>query len=151
MDKFEYLITYFKWDRKVFWWVITWICNDNYEYQLVLWNDINNNFQENWTKNFRDNENNYSCELFLKRNWIIVNEFVWGYFDGWRIFLPLPDRIYDKNDSQKDFYYYVKNSLKYKMIYKIWDFWSETSFERLFERAKINIISESEEDKFKSK
>lgn len=151
LDKFEYFINYWKWERKVFWWITTWVCEDTDEYQLVLWNNVTDNFKENWTKIFPDNENNYSCELFLKRNWIIVREFIWWYFDWGRTFLPLPERVYDENNPEKDFFYYIKDSLKYKMIYQIWDFWSETSFERLFERAKIKIITEKEKKLLKVK
>lgn len=138
LDKFNYYITHSEWERKNFWWKTTWICNDTDEYQLVLWEDVTKNFKEPWTKIFSDNENNFSCELFLKKNWIIVNEFIWVYLDWVRTFIPIPNRKYGENEDQ-DYFYFKKNSVEYKMMMKIWDFWRENSFESLFERTKIYI------------
>lgn len=138
LDKFNYYITHWKWEKKNFWWKTTWICSDTDEYQLVLWEDVTKNFKEPRTKIFPDNENNFSCELFLKKNWIIVREFIWVYLDWVRTFIPIPNRKYWENENQ-DYFYFRKDSIEYKMMLKIWDLWREANFESLFKRAKINL------------
>lgn len=141
-DEFDFYITHWVWEAKVFNHVSTWICKDTDEYQLVEWNIVRNNFREDWTRIFPDNENNTSYQLFLKRNGIIVREFTWVSCDGGRVWMPIPEmkNLWDTNSWDfKIEYFFKKNSLKFRMLQKIWEHWSETSFERLFERAKIKI------------
>lgn len=140
-DEFDFYITHWVWEKKIFDHVQTWICKDTDEYQLVEWNTVVRQFKQPWTKIFPDNENNDSCQLFLKRNGIIVREFTWVYCDGWRVWMPIPDskNLWDNDDSSSREYYFIRNSLKYRMLQKLWEYGSESSFDRLFERAKISI------------
>jgi hypothetical protein len=141
-DEFDFYITHWVWEKKPFDHVQTWICKDTDEYQLVEWNPVVKNFKESWTKIFPDNENNESCQLFLKRNGIVVREFTWIYCDGWRVFMPLPDskNVWGKTSKGlKIEYSFQKDSLKFRMLHQIWDYWREESFERLLERAGIKI------------
>lgn len=141
-DEFDFYIIHWVWEKKLFDNVQTWISKDTDEYQLVEWNPVVRKFKQPWTNIFPDNENNESCQLFLKRNGIIVREFIWIYCDGWRVFMPIPDAKNLWGGDKREFkmeYYFLKDSLKYRMLEKIWDFWSDDSFERLFERAEIKI------------
>lgn len=141
-DEFDFFITHSHWEFKLFDNTQTWICEDTDEYQLVEWNVVVEKFQEEWTRIFPDNNNNASYQLFLKRNGIIVREFTWVSCDGGRVWMPIPER---KNHCEsvgwtcQMEYFFQKNSLNYRMLLKIWVSWSETSFDRLFERAKIYI------------
>ena len=140
-DEFDFYITHWVWEKKLFDHVQTWICKDTDEYQLVEWNTVVENFKEIWTDIFPDNENNFSYQLFLKRNGIIVREFTWVSCDGGRVRMPIPDRKNhwkNKRECIMD-YFFLKDSLEYRMLQKIWNYWSEDSFERLFEQAKIKI------------
>ena len=141
-DEFDFYITHWVWEKKLFDHVQTWICKDTDEYQLIEWNPITRNFKESWTKVFPDNENNKSCQLFLKRNGIIVREFTWVYCDGGRVWMPIHDRKKHWKTNKRECimdYFFLKDSLQYRMLQKIWNYWSEDSFERIFEQAKIKI------------
>jgi hypothetical protein len=81
-------------------------------------------------------EHNESIKLTLKKNGTIINEFTWLKLDWYRVFMPIPEY-----DSKNNFYYFNKNSLKYNMMCKIWEYWNEDdSFEELFLRVWIKII-----------
>jgi len=132
LDEFNYYMTHSKWERKNFWWKTTWICNDTDKYQLVEWEDITKNFKEVWTNNFPDNENNYTCKLYLKKNWIIIRDFNWLYWDWGRIFMPLP---YYSIEG----YYFNINWIEYKMMLKIWNLWNYDTFTLLLKELNINL------------
>lgn len=114
IDEFEYYVIHSNWNK--FWPKDIWICEDNNDYQLELWECMNDRFKEKWSDKTLDNENNASYKLYVKKNWVIIREFTWCYLDWYRIFMPLPE--------VKSWEYFIKTkSLQYKMFLKIWLYW----------------------------
>ncbi len=141
-DEFDFYIRHGKWERKEFDWIETWICEDTDQYQLVIWNNCVEGFKENWTDIFADKESNTIRQLFLKRNGIIIREFRWVKCDGYRIWMPIPNirNLWGwKREEMKMEYFFVKNSLEYRMLLKIWDPGIGT-FEDIFQAWNIKII-----------
>ena len=149
-DEFEFFIDHWIWERKNFNSENVWICKDTDEYQLIEWGIVRDKFKEDWTKIFPDNENNSSSKLFLKRNGIIVREFTWISCDGGCVWMPLPDskNLWDpEKDECKMEYSFKEDSLKFKMLKKIWNPWRNKTFANIFKSANIKIKSPQENKK----
>lgn len=141
VDEFEFFVNHGVWKKKTFDSQEIWICSDTDEYQLITWGVVVDGFKEKWTEIFPDNENNASYKLFLKRNGIIVREFTWVSCDGGRIWMPIPEgkNLWDwkKNECNME-YYFLKDSLDFKMLKKI-GYSLEMSFDEVFKNAGITI------------
>jgi hypothetical protein len=134
LDYFIYLLDTSKWTKEDISHEEIWFSSKNYNFQIKK-AFVDNSFNEEWTKVYPDKTvSRYSVFLYL--NNFPIKEIVFISCDGGRIFVSLPDIEYKKEER---FFYWSRNSLGFKIMKIIGDFYIYESIESVAEKSSIEI------------
>ena len=134
LNYFIYLLDNFTWVKEDISHEEIWFCSKNYNFQIrkVF---VDNSFNEEWTKVYPDKTvSRYSVFLYL--NNFPIKEIIFLSCDGGRIFVSLPDIEYKKEER---FFYWDQNSLGFKVMKIIGDFYIYKNIEGVAKMSKIDI------------
>lgn len=132
LDKFEDYIANKNWSQQEIDGTTVWICEDDNLYQIHERRSYGE-FSEPWTRVYPDRNGSGKYDVDLVYAGTIVKRFLFVYCDGGRInvvlpeiFIPekykLPNRIIGDGKDYREFYW-VKNSLEYKLMSLIGSFY----------------------------
>lgn len=114
------------------------ICNKNEKYQIIKKRDTEP-FSGIRTKSFFD-DRSFKHLIQLKINWEILKEYWFISCDGWRILVPIP-KIENKGSEiePKIEYYWLKDSIYYKICNIIREYYTYTSIEEIGKKCNVKI------------
>lgn len=112
---FERLLEIPKWKKVSFGPSEKWIFEDDNSFTIEI-SDDSRNFSEEWTKKFPD-QKAFATEVSLKIGGELVHKnLLFVGVDGYRSFVPCPNVSEAFEDR---YYYWVKDSLEYKVFERI--------------------------------
>lgn len=131
LDKFEFQIKYWKWNKEFIDNKEIWICDYNKWLQIEKV-DKSHPFSEEWTRRYSDENGSSKDVLHLKQNNVVFKELIWISIDGGRIDVPLPKRKEWK-------LYYEKNSIEFQISKIVSHFDEYSNIEWVCEQSGIII------------
>lgn len=148
LDNFEDYIANKNWSQQEIDGTTVWICEDDNLYQIHERRSYGE-FSEPWTRVYPDQNGSGKYDVDLVYAGTIVKRFLFVYCDGGRInvvlpeiFIPekykLPNRIIGDGKDYREFYW-VKNSLKYKLMSLIGSFYIYETPEGVARHSDITI------------
>jgi len=112
---FEKILELPKWKKVSFENNEKWIYEEDNSFTLEV-SGKSRDFSEDWTSKF-PNKKSFATEVYLKINGELINRpLLFIAVDGWNNFVPCPQR---SEINSKSFFYWVKESLEYKVFQRI--------------------------------
>lgn len=136
LENFNNLIEDSSWRREMIDNREVYFCDKNNSYQIEIGSKIED-FTEEWTQVYSDKRGSWRSSVYLKFQGIIIKEISFISCDGGRIFVPLPE-VTIKNGVRS--FQYKENSLEYRLVEIIGEFYIYNTIERVCEMSKIEII-----------
>lgn len=136
IEYFIYLLNNFEWYKEFIDHEDIWFCKKDINYQIKT-EFISNDFDEPWAKVYPDKTTGkHAVRLIINRN--PIKELIFVSCDGGRIFVSWPDIEYK---DEERLFYWDKNSISYKVMKIIGEYYIYDNIEGVAERSKIKIIN----------
>lgn len=135
LEYFQAMLVQGKWRKEYLDERETWICEENANLRMVL-QEASEPFVESWTRSFPDGRG-MRCEVELKTNGSTIKSLTFIHLDGHRILVPMPRIIPGKQDP---IYFWEKDSLEYKVVQVIGDYYIHESIEGVANIAGVSVV-----------
>ena len=112
-------------------------------YQIKIGEYEEDEFYEDWLKRFPAAHESKKQKIHLKHNNVPIKELYFVSADGHKYFVPMPEPQTIANDHQ---YYYVQNSLEYKLAKVIGRFTDFNNLENFAKFCGVYVVKSSPEE-----
>lgn len=129
------LLTTSKWKKEYIDYNELWIAEDDNKIQIQC-GVKGEEFNEPWTDAYPD-KNAQKYSIYLKINNSIVKELSFVSLNGGKIFVPMPDQIFEENNVR---YIWNRRSLELKVSKIIGSYYSYDDIETLARISNIQIV-----------
>ncbi len=133
---FEFLTENSKWKEEIINNDNVWVAEKNNTFQIQR-GDSKGDFREAWTQKYPD-KNTKGYSVYLKINNSPIKELTFISLDGGRIFVPLPERKFEK---EKVIYFWDTNSLEFKVCKIVGKYYIWENIYKVAKQSNIEIIN----------
>lgn len=135
LEYFVYLLDNAEWYKEIIDHKEIWICREDCNFKIKN-KFLNDDFSEDWTKVYPD-KTAKKYVIFLYINGEPIKELIFISCDGGRIFVNWPDIEYKNN---KKLFYWNKNSVGFKTMKIIGEYYIYKNIEGIAKMSKIKIL-----------
>ena len=135
LQTFERFLELYNWNKEIIEGKEFWICEHDTSYQIEI-GEKDSEFSEQWTKVYLDSYGSWKTCVYLSIGGNRIKQLIFVAMDGGRIFVPLPERVYD---GDKLYYFWERKSLAFKVSNIIGQYDIYNSIEGIAGRSKIEI------------